>query len=145
MINQDIEVRKVKQSDMPEVINLLQSISNFKPSEKDYKSIWKDFNMQENVHNLVGVLNKKIVGYGTILIETKIRGGKLGHIEDIVSDINFSNIGIGKRIMKELVDTAESFGCYKIVLQCKDQNKSFYKKCGFENKALAMQFFLNQK
>ncbi len=143
MADLEIDIREVKQSDMPEVINLLQSISNFKPSIKEYKSIWKNFSSQQNVYNFVGVLNNKIVGYGTILIETKIRGGKLGHIEDIVSDFNFTNKGIGKKIVKKLIDTARSLGCYKIVLQCKDQKKSFYEKCGFENNASAMQLFLD--
>jgi glucosamine-phosphate N-acetyltransferase len=139
MKHKKIFVRKIKKVDISFVIELLQSISNYKPSKKDYSKIWNKFNNQKNVHALVALINNKIVGYGSVVIETKIRGGKMGHIEDIVSHKKFRNIGIGKNIVNELFILAKKKGCYKISLQCKKHNTSFYKKCGYKINGITMQ------
>tara|TARA_B100001964_G_C14122175_1_gene548836 strand:+ start:178 stop:405 length:228 start_codon:yes stop_codon:yes gene_type:complete len=68
----NISIRAVKQSDMGVVIELLQSISKFKPSKSDVIPIWNSFSEQSNVHSLVAVMDNLIVGYGSIVIETKI-------------------------------------------------------------------------
>ena len=88
-------------------------------------------------------LDKKIVGYGLILIATNIRGGKIGHIEDIVSHSNYKNKSIGRIIVNSLFDIAKEEGCYKVVLQCKEHNVVFYEKCNYEQSGVAMQRFVN--
>ena len=42
------------------------------------------------------------MGYGSIVIETKIRGGKMGHVEDIVSHSLFRKKGIGKAVVDSI-------------------------------------------
>jgi glucosamine-phosphate N-acetyltransferase len=74
-----------------------------------------------------------VVGYGCLVVEQKIRGGRLGHIEDIVSHSNYHQQGLGKQIVTQLVKIAKQEGCYKVVLNCRLQNEGFYKKCGFLN------------
>ena len=137
----NISIREIVQNDMDEVIELLQSMSEFKPSKSDFLPIWKSFCQQDNVHSLVAVMNNQIVGYGSIVIETKIRGGKHGHVEDIVSHPLFQKKGIGSAIVNALLNVAKENGCYKVALQCKEQNISFYKNCGYEVSGVAMQMF----
>jgi hypothetical protein len=43
MARTDIFLRECKQTDMEQVIVILQSISEFKPLKKDYPSIWNNF------------------------------------------------------------------------------------------------------
>jgi hypothetical protein len=81
----DIMIRPVVQSDMDCVIEMLQSLSEFRPSKSEYIRIWNDFRKQTNVSSLAAILDNQVVGYGSIVIETKIRGGKMGHIEDVVA------------------------------------------------------------
>ena len=69
----NISIREVIQSDMDAIIELLQSISEFKPSKADYLPTWNSVCEQTNVHSLVAVIDSQIVGYGSIVIETKIR------------------------------------------------------------------------
>ena len=138
----NISIRAVMQSDMDAVIELLQSISEFKPSKSDFLTIWNSFCEQANVHSLVAVMNSQIVGYGSIVIETKIRGGKTGHIEDIVSHPLLQKKGIGKAVVDALLSVAKDNGCYKVALQCKEHNINFYKKCGYEVSGVAMQIFI---
>jgi glucosamine-phosphate N-acetyltransferase len=137
----NISIRAIVQSDMDEVIELLQSISEFKPSKSDFLPMWNSFCEQANVHSLVAVMNSQIVGYGSIVIEKKIRGGKMGHIEDIVSHSMFQKKGIGKAVVDALFNVAKANDCYKIVLQCKEHNIKFYEKCGYEVSGVAMQMF----
>ena len=138
----NISIREIVQSDMDAVIELLQSMSEFKPSKSEYLPIWNSFHQQSNVHSLVAVIDNQIVGYGSIVIETKIRGGKMGYIEDIVSHSLFRKKGIGKAIVDGLFDVAKINGCYKVALQCKEHNVKFYEKCGYELSGLAMQMFV---
>ena len=81
----NIEIRTVERGDLKAVIDLLQSMSEFKPLKSNLLPIWNSVSKQSNVHSLVAVVDEQIVGYGSIVIETKIRGGKMGHVEDIVS------------------------------------------------------------
>ncbi|ENM5906449.1 GNAT family N-acetyltransferase [Vibrio mimicus] len=138
----NISIRAVVQNDMDAVIDLLQSMSEFKPSKSDFLPIWNSFCEQSNVHSLVAVMDSQIVGYGSIVIETKIRGGKVGHIEDIVSHSLFRKKGIGKAVVDALFDVAQVNGCYKVALQCKEHNVKFYEKCGCEVSGVAMQMFV---
>ena len=137
----NISIRVIVQNDMYSVIELLQSISEFKPSKSDFLSIWNSFSEQPNVYSLVAVMDNQIVGYGSIVIETKIRGGKIGHIEDIVSHLLFRKKGIGKAILDALFNVAKANGCYKVNLQCKEQSMEFYEKCGYEVCGVSMQKF----
>jgi len=138
----NISIRAIMQNDMDSVIELLQLMSESKPSKSDFLSIWNIFSKQPNVHSLVAVMDNQIVGYGSIVIETKIRGGKMGHIEDIVSHSLFRKKGIGKAIVDALFKIAKANGCYKVTLQCKEHNKEFYEKCGYEVCGVTMQMFL---
>ena len=78
------------------------------------------------------------VGYGCLFVEVKIRGGCVGHIEDIVTDQNYRRIGIGKRLVTHLLQIANEFNCYRVVLQCEENNIPFYEKCGFRQSEFGM-------
>ncbi|MDC1087325.1 GNAT family N-acetyltransferase [Alphaproteobacteria bacterium] len=137
-----IIIRPLEKSDMFDVIELLQLLSNFKPSKKNYNKIWHDFKSQNNVHSLVAIIDNKIVGYGSIVIETKIRGGRKGHIEDIVTHQNFRKKQIGSKIICNLFKIAKKKECYKISLECNKDNIPFYINNNFEISGTGMQQFL---
>jgi glucosamine-phosphate N-acetyltransferase len=139
MVDKNIFIREIQKTDMSFVIELLQSISKYKPSKSEYTKIWNKFKNQKNIYALVAITNNKIVGYGSIVIETKIRGGKMGHIEDIVSHKDFRKSGVGRAIVDKLFVFAKKKGCYKVALQCKKQNILFYKKCNYKVNAITMQ------
>ncbi|GAB4833385.1 Glucosamine-phosphate N-acetyltransferase-like protein [Ancistrocladus abbreviatus] len=82
----------------------------------------------------------KIIATGSIFIEKKfIRNcSKVGHIEDVVVDPSFRGLQLGKKIVGFLTKHAQSMGCYKVILDCKEENKTFYEKCGFRQKEIQM-------
>ena len=64
--------------------------------------------------------------------------GKVGHIEDVVTDCNHRRNGLAMRILKELEECARNFGCYKIILDCAEHNVPVYSKAGYNLKELQM-------
>ena len=133
-----IVIEKVQRQNIIDVIELLQEISAYKPDMKQIDGIWRAFQSQKNVHGIVAKIDDQVTGYGCILIENKIRGGRLGHIEDIVSHPDFRKLGIGKEIVEHLCKIGERYQCYKISLQCNKENFEFYRKCGFDSQSYAM-------
>lgn len=126
-----MNVRTVNKDDLGEIIEMLQAISNFHPNPCNYSEIWSAFIEQNHVSGFVFSIKEQIIGYGAIVYETKIRGGKMAHIEDIVVNKHYRGKGIGKKIIDYLIDNANQKKCYKISLSCKSNNISFYEKCGF--------------
>ena len=128
---------------MTAVIEILQSISDYRPDEKDYDQIWDEFQSQTNYFGLVA-LDKKVdvVGYGSIFIERNIRGGKMGHIEDIAVHPDFRKKGIGKLLINALYQIALEEKCYKVSLFCKENNLTFYQKCDFVIDGICLSKFL---
>ena len=135
-------IELLQQKHMKQVILLLQNMSVYLPPKDLYDDIWKSFINQPNVHSVVATENEEVVGYGAVVIEKKIRGGKMGHIEDIVSHPNKRNMGIGKMIVNALYEIAKTNQCYKVSLQCQQHNISFYEKCKYKVSGTAMQRFI---
>jgi glucosamine-phosphate N-acetyltransferase len=128
---------------MPDIVRLLQDISVFLPKEDELEEIWSTYSSQDAVHSIVAVnQNDEVVAFGTLLIETKIRGGKLGHVEDIVVREDRRGSGLGKEIVSLLSALAERHGCYKLVLNCSTSNAGFYESSGLEINGVSMQRLL---
>ncbi len=97
-------------------------------------------NRYNQIHNntciqiWVMVCNDDIIATGTIIIEHKFihNCGKVGHIEDIVVHKDKHGLGIGKKIIDELVNIARNNGCYKVILNTSEKNVGFYEKSGFK-------------
>eukprot|EP01060_Flectonema_neradi_P012419 TRINITY_DN19237_c0_g1_i1.p1 TRINITY_DN19237_c0_g1~~TRINITY_DN19237_c0_g1_i1.p1 ORF type:complete len:170 (+),score=35.15 TRINITY_DN19237_c0_g1_i1:51-560(+) len=85
---------------------------------------------------------KKIVATGTILFDYKFTRscGLCAHIEDIVVDKNYRGQRLGHRIVDALVEEAHNRQCYKIILDCTNENKPFYEKLGFREKEVQMRY-----
>ena len=78
--------------------------------------------------------NSKIIGAATLLIEKKLLhgGSAVGHIEDVVVDNAVRGSGLGKMLITSLVQTSYEAGCYKVILDCSDDNVPFYTACGLK-------------
>ena len=93
---------------------------------------------------LVALYDGIIVGTAAVLIEYKIRGNICAHIEDVVVDNTHRGHGTGKLLIEELVKIAKHYRCYKVILDCSEENISFYKKCGFKRYENCMRMDLNE-
>ncbi|MFQ5782710.1 MAG: GNAT family N-acetyltransferase [Nitrosopumilus sp.] len=137
-------IRELKEEDLWNgFLTTLDSLRQASDIDKNRaKEIFERIN--SNPDHIVAVveLDGKIIGATTLLIEQKFihKGGKVGHIEDVVVDKNFQGQKIGEKIIRYLLDIAKNRGCYKTILDCTDNVKPFYEKLGFKNVASELRF-----
>jgi len=88
----------------------------------------------------------RVVASGSVVIERKFihQCGLVGHIEDIVVSKCARGRHVGEALIAQLVHIARSVGCYKVILNCSEQARGFYEKCGFASKELEMVLYLDK-
>ncbi|KAL9261554.1 Glucosamine 6-phosphate N-acetyltransferase-like protein [Drosera capensis] len=121
---------------------------NGESNYKEFEARFHEISTHGNDH-LICVIededSEKIVATGSVFIEKKfIRScANVGHIEDVVVDASVRGLHLGKKIIDFLTKHAESEGCYKVILDCKEENIPFYEKCGFKPKEVQMVMIVN--
>ena len=130
-IAKEIKILPISKNNISDVIDILQSVSEYKPSYSSVLETWNNFSNQSNYYGLVAIHNGTVVGYGSIFFIIKIRGGKMGQIDEIATHKDFRMKGIGKLILNSLYDIAVKERCYKISLSCKEFNIKFYENQNF--------------
>lgn len=142
--NTTISIRKLQKEDLWNgFLTSLDSLRQASNIDKKYaENIFDKINQNPDHVIAVAIIERRIVGSATLLIETKFihNGGKVGHIEDVVVDKEHQGKGIGEKIIKFLLKYAEERGCYKTILDCSDEVKPFYEKLGFKHNANALRF-----
>ena len=140
-----ITFRNIQKSDMDDVFELLNQLTKIDYSDRDKNICWDEFKSGCSI-GIVGLHNDKIVAYGSIVIENKIRGEKAGHIEDIVVNSEFRGMNIGVKLISELTKVGDDKGCYRITLFCDESLINFYGKNRFNAKAseVALKRYLNE-
>lgn len=134
-----------KQDYSIEYFKLLQQLTSIDPEAMDQEQ-FDEFVERLNNHHKIKVIrdkeSRKIVGSITILIEEKLihNFGKVAHVEDVVVDESMRGYGLGKKLLE--IAEEESTGCYKIILDCSDENRPFYEKCGYKWKGNEMAKYL---
>ena len=138
----EIDFRAVKRSDLNEVVVLLNQLKEIDVSKINLEKAWSDFISNSSSNSVVGIYNNKVVAYGSLVVENKIRGEVAGHIEDIVVDSNVRGKMIGVALIKELIKIGKIKGCYRITLFCKETLVKFYSRNGFEVNNVVMKKYL---
>ena len=138
----EIFFRNIIESDMKEVSILLNQLKEMDLSSINYNDAWNRFISNSSSNSIVGIYEDKIVAYGSIVIENKIRGDIAGHIEDIVVDTTVRGKMVGAQLVKELVDIGKTKGCYRITLFCDEKLIKFYERNGFEVNNVMMKSYL---
>ena len=146
-----ISIRHLKVQDLTrEYFALLDQLSPYPTDSSDFvfsNNALSNFGLYQRNFNhiiLVALYDGIIVGTAAVLIEYKIRGNVCAHIEDVVVDNTHRGHGTGKLLIEELVKIAKYYRCYKVILDCSEENISFYKKCGFKRYENCMRMNLNE-
>ena len=140
----EIEIREIEEDDLEkgflETLDFLRNASGLDKNKA--KEILKKIKQNPNHIIHVAELDGNIVGSATLLIEQKFihRGGLVGHIEDVVVKEGFERRQIGRLIIESLLEESRKRGCYKTILDCKDDVKEFYQKIGFNHESNEMRF-----
>ena len=90
----------------------------------------------------VAEVGGRVVGAATLLIEHKFinQAGRAGHIEDVAVAVDQQGRGIGRALIRYLLQRAAAAGCYKTILDCADEVLPFYEGLGFRRRANGMDF-----
>ncbi len=140
----NVLIREIQESDLEKgFLNCLDNLRIASDLENNAaRNILRQILDDSNHIIHVAELDDKIVGSTTLLIEQKFihKGGLVGHIEDVVVSKGFERKEIGRRIVESLLDVAKDRGCYKTILDCKDDVKEFYEKIGFKHESNCMRF-----
>jgi len=141
---QAIVIRPTRAGDLVGIHRCMQQMTSWLPPKSQLKTIESAFLSQPWVCSFVAVeigeddSSTTIKGFSSISFETKIRGGVIGHVEDVVVDVEWRRSGIGSALIKELLSEADRRGAYRVFLECSDANVTFYKACGFQVSGVSM-------
>ena len=84
-----------------------------------------------------------IIGCGKLIIEEKMYS-PVARIEDIICDIEYRRIGISSVLIHHFMQLSKEKSCYKVVLNAKEHNASFYKSLGFSSDNTEYKIYLNK-
>lgn len=146
-----IKIRKLGQLDMKQWVDLVRQLFGLASiGVLTDRSAWVDLTQLQDKDILVAEDDGKIVGTVSIFYEVKVNRGttekrrlyQVAHIEEMVVDLEYRDKGIDKQLMDEAVKLAKTFDCYKIILDCSEDNVPFYEKCGFHKHEISMRLDL---
>ena len=143
-------IRKIKERDFEngffETLSNLTVVGDIYSNDELKREIIRKVLGDQNYIIIVAedLESSEIIGTATLLIEQKFihSGGKVGHIEDVVTRKGFEGRGVGRKIVEKLIQIANECGCYKIILDCDANVVKFYEKMGFVKKAITMRLDL---
>jgi len=136
--------RKLEKNDFNKnYLQLLEHLTTVNPEKIDvntFTAFVDKLNDSHAVYVLEDSINNVVVGTVTLFIEDKIihNMGKVAHIEDVVVDPKYRCANLGKTLIKKITEIAKNAKCYKIILDCLENNEDFYIKCEFKRKGLQM-------
>jgi len=130
-------IRDLDRSDLYSTSNFITILNELsetqQPSDSECNKLYNRYLNNDDHHIIIAELDNEIVGTASIFIEHKFLhgGSRVGHIEDVVVTSKRRTVGVGKIMVKRLIKIAEDANCYKVILDCKENNIPFYVKCGF--------------
>ena len=128
-----ITIKSLDKSHSSDVVNILiDSFSNNYDKELN-ESIFSS----DEVDGIVAMEEGNVLGYASIHYIKKITR-KSGIIEDVVVKENQRGKGIGKLLVKNLIEKAKKNNCDKIILSSSEKNLKFYEKLGFQKNEFEM-------
>ena len=128
-----ITIESLDKSHSTDVVKIL--IDSF---SKNYdKKINESIFSSDEVDGIVALEKGNVLGYASIHYIKKITR-KSGIIEDVVVKENQRGKGIGKLLVKNLIEKAKKNDCDKIILSSSKKNLKFYQKLGFQKNEFEM-------
>jgi glucosamine-phosphate N-acetyltransferase len=131
-------IRKLSINDYNHFFELINDFRQTNFTEEKYIETLSEIKKSSDIW--VIEYNNKLIGTATIIYEHKFifNGCILAHIEDVCIKKEFRNSGFGKILMNRIIQEIKDKNCYKVSLDCMENNVPFYEKCGFERRGQQM-------
>jgi len=145
----DFDIRELTATDLQkgffETLSNLADVGQIKDQREIAKNVLQQI-ISSPFHKIFVAAKRdgEIIGSNTLLIEQKFihNGGRVGHIEDVVTKNGYEGMGIGRALVAKALDFAAEMKCYKVILDCSVKNARFYKRVGFKEYGLSMRYDL---
>jgi ribosomal protein S18 acetylase RimI-like enzyme len=135
-----LEIRKANLKDIPLILRLYgpdglndKEILSVEGATQIFNKCLK----YPNYSIYVATIDKKVVGTFELLIMDNLahHGSPSGIVEDVVVDIKYRSLGIGKKMMEFAKELCKQHGCYKLTLSSNHKREAahrFYENLGFK-------------
>lgn len=137
-----VTIRAFAPEDMCAVMEMLQDVSDYRPSAHEISSLPIAFLSTSNAYACVAMQDERLIGFGSVFFLSRIRGGRSAIIEDVVVASHVRGQGVGRGIIEALLEAARLQGCFKVSLEAAGSAESFYKALGFESAGKVMKISL---
>ncbi|CAH1792234.1 unnamed protein product [Owenia fusiformis] len=86
---------------------------------------------------LEDICTSQVIGAASLIVEQKFihSAAMRGRVEDVVVSKDYRGKQLGKLLVQTLTLLAKHVGCYKVTLECSDDNIKFYNNFGYEKSA----------
>lgn len=142
MLTKHITIRDFELDDAVDVAMLLQDLTLFMPTNIKNNDFASAFYHNEYAIGIVAECDNTIIGFCSMFILPRIRGGSSAIIEDMIIKSDFRGQGIGGRILDKLIMLAQSRGCFKICLETSIDAQALYASREFHLGAKTAKKFL---
>lgn len=136
----DLYVHEAEEKDLQGVLELYkqlhpQDLSS--PPESELSRIWSHIHSSPVVHCFIAELEGRIVATATLAVLPNLtRGGQpYGVIENVVTDKDYRRRGIGRELLRHILQESERRRCYKLMVLTDVHRKGvveFYGAAGFK-------------
>src|SRR5579871_2866399 len=119
-----------KNDDIKQIVNVLKQLTSCSNITQNNFVNYLN-NLSNNEYIYLAKIGDQIIAHSKLIIDHKLTHGikNVGHIEDIVIDKEYRNVGFGKEIINYLINKCVyDHNCYKIILNCKKNLIPFYNK-----------------
>ena len=128
-----MKIRQLQPSDTKQVIDLWTSSFS-----RNFSNVLNPGYLNDpSSITMVVCEGNTIIGVASIHIIYKL-SRTLGLIEDVAVNKDLRGKGIGKSLVKKLIEIGKQKNCDKIVLNTSEKNSKFYEKIGFEKNEIQM-------
>lgn len=146
-----IKIRLLQVTDLKPKSGFWETLGNLVPSQKiSYGQAVRAYRRakKQDSYTYVAInsTDGQIVGTIKLLVEQKfIRSLALaGHIEDVATRKGFEGQGIARQLIEMALKKAKALGCYKVILDCRQELVGFYKRFGFEEAEVEMKIYFKK-
>ena len=147
-----IKIRPLQVADLKPSSGFWETLANLTPGGKkvSYAQAIRAYRQtkKQDGYTYVAVdsANGQIVGTTKLLVEQKfIRNLALaGHIEDVATRKGYESQGIASQLITAALKKAKVLGCYKVILDCRQELVNFYKRFGFKVAEVEMKIYFEK-
>lgn len=133
-------IRKIKDSDFPQLMELYTHLHEKEIPEKDERvsAVWESILSDKNHHIIVAETEGKIISSCVCVIIPNLTRNQRPYafVENVVTHADYRGKGIATACLNYARDIAKSENCYKLMLLTGSKNKNtlnFYRRAGYNS------------